>query len=321
MGAARARKRASACRVAGRCRRCCARCRRCSTWGGSSERAALEEAHDARPRGPAPGGAAVAASRGSASRGLPATPRIAPTPRVSPSAGARALKSSRCRMSRGSGSARSSSRAPRRSCSQRHVGAPRRRARPAGAQPRTAGRGACRSRSPPTPRPSATCCSTRSRPARGSRPGVPVCVVLDDLHWADAQSLALLQARAAHGRAGRAAGDRDLPRLGPRQGPSADRVCSPTCARSQGVQRIALHGLGADEVARDHERRRRATSSTRTGSSWPDRSRRRPTATRSSWGRSCAACRSPARWSSTRPALAGASIAPRGSRCRRACAR
>ena len=40
---------------------------------------------------------------------------------------------------------------------------------------------------------------------------VPLCVVLDDLHWADAQSLALLKHVLRSDRAGRAAGDRHLP--------------------------------------------------------------------------------------------------------------
>jgi class 3 adenylate cyclase len=76
---------------------------------------------------------------------------------------------------------------------------------------------------------------------------VPLCVVLDDLHWADAQSLALLkhvlrsceqgslQAIATYR-------DSDLGKDHPLTAVLAD-------LRSlQGVQRIALHGLDADEV-------------------------------------------------------------------------
>ncbi len=42
---------------------------------------------------------------------------------------------------------------------------------------------------------------------------VPVCVVLDDLHWADGQSVALLKHLVRTVRARGAAADRDLPRL------------------------------------------------------------------------------------------------------------
>ncbi len=77
---------------------------------------------------------------------------------------------------------------------------------------------------------------------------VPLCVVLDDLHWADAQSLALLkhvlrtiergslQVMATYR-------DSDLGKDHPLTHVLAD-------LRSlQGVHRIALHGLGVDEVA------------------------------------------------------------------------
>ena len=149
---------------------------------------------------------------------------------------------------------------------------------------------------------------------------VPLCVVLDDLHWADAQSLALLKHLLRSTEQGALQvivtyRDSDLGKDHPLTAVLAD-------LRSlQGVQRIALHGLGADEVAEIMTRRRRATSSTRTGSSWPARSLPRPTATRSSSGRSCGDCRSPARSYSMRPPVAGASIARPGSRCPRACAR
>ncbi len=77
---------------------------------------------------------------------------------------------------------------------------------------------------------------------------VPLCVVLDDLHWADAQSLALLKhlLRAAEQGALQVIvtyRDSDLGKDHPLTAVLAD-------LRSlQGVQRIALHGLGADEVA------------------------------------------------------------------------
>jgi class 3 adenylate cyclase len=77
---------------------------------------------------------------------------------------------------------------------------------------------------------------------------VPVCVVLDDLHWADAQSLALLKHLLRSSERGALQliatfRDSDLGKDHPLTGVLAD-------LRSlQGVQRIALHGLGADEVA------------------------------------------------------------------------
>jgi class 3 adenylate cyclase len=77
---------------------------------------------------------------------------------------------------------------------------------------------------------------------------VPLCVVLDDLHWADAQSLALLKhlLRAAEQAALQVIvtyRDSDLGKDHPLTAVLAD-------LRSlQGVQRITLSGLGADEVA------------------------------------------------------------------------
>ena len=96
-------------------------------------------------------------------------------------------------MSRGSRSARSSSSTPRRSCS-RTRRAPRGRARPARAKPR-----ASASRSLPEPQSSDP--ETERYLLFSAVAGllgevaesVPLCVVLDDLHWADAQSLALLK--------------------------------------------------------------------------------------------------------------------------------
>jgi class 3 adenylate cyclase len=77
---------------------------------------------------------------------------------------------------------------------------------------------------------------------------VSVCVVLDDLHWADAQSLALLKhlLRSTEQAALEVIityRDSDLGKDHPLTAVLAD-------LRSlQGVQRLALHGLGADEVA------------------------------------------------------------------------
>ncbi|MGO9490402.1 MAG: ATP-binding protein [Solirubrobacteraceae bacterium] len=77
---------------------------------------------------------------------------------------------------------------------------------------------------------------------------VPLCVVLDDLHWADAQSLALLRhvLRSSEQAALEVIvtyRDSDLGKDHPFTAVLAD-------LRSlQGVQRIALYGLGADEVA------------------------------------------------------------------------
>ncbi len=77
---------------------------------------------------------------------------------------------------------------------------------------------------------------------------VPLCVVLDDLHWADAQSPGLLKhlLRSSEQSALQVIvtyRDSDLGKDHPLTAVLAD-------LRSlQGVQRIALHGLGADEVA------------------------------------------------------------------------
>ena len=77
---------------------------------------------------------------------------------------------------------------------------------------------------------------------------VPVCMVLDDLHWADGQSVALLKhvvRTVEHGALQVIATyrDSDLGKDHPLGALLAD-------LRSvEGVQRLALHGLGADEVA------------------------------------------------------------------------
>ena len=52
---------------------------------------------------------------------------------------------------------------------------------------------------------------------------VPLCVVLDDLHWADAQSLALLKHVLRSTEQGSLQVIATYPRLGPRQGPPAHR--------------------------------------------------------------------------------------------------
>jgi class 3 adenylate cyclase len=77
---------------------------------------------------------------------------------------------------------------------------------------------------------------------------IPLCLVLDDLHWADAQSVALLKhlLRSTEQVALEVLityRDSDLGKDHPLTAVLAD-------LRSlQGVQRLALHGLGADEVA------------------------------------------------------------------------
>ena len=77
---------------------------------------------------------------------------------------------------------------------------------------------------------------------------VPVCVVLDDLHWADGQSVALLKhlvRTVEHGALQLIATyrDSDLGKDHPLTAVLAD------LRRVKGVQRISLHGLGVDEVA------------------------------------------------------------------------
>jgi AAA ATPase domain len=77
---------------------------------------------------------------------------------------------------------------------------------------------------------------------------VPVCVVLDDLHWADAQSIALLKHLLRTLEQGSLQliatfRDSDLGKDHPLTAVLAD------LRRVEGTQRIALHGLGPDEVA------------------------------------------------------------------------
>jgi class 3 adenylate cyclase len=77
---------------------------------------------------------------------------------------------------------------------------------------------------------------------------VPVCVVLDDLHWADAQSVALLKHVASSGQSCAlqvivAFRDSDLGNDHPLSAVLAD------LRRVEGVERIELQGLGATEVS------------------------------------------------------------------------
>ena len=130
---------------------------------------------------------------------------------------------------------------------------------------------------------------------------VPLCVVLDDLHWADAQSLALLKHLLRSTEQGALQvivtyRDSDLGKDHPLTAVLADlRSLAGRAAHRSARPRRRRGG-------RDHDARSRATSSKRTGSSWPRRSRPRPTATRSSWGRSCLGSLSPVRSCSMRPA-------------------
>ncbi|HEY1510680.1 MAG TPA: AAA family ATPase, partial [Solirubrobacteraceae bacterium] len=76
----------------------------------------------------------------------------------------------------------------------------------------------------------------------------PLCVVLDDFHWADGQSVALLKHVAGTVKQGALLvivtyRDSDLARDHPLIGVLAD------LRRSEGVERIGLSGLGPDEVA------------------------------------------------------------------------
>jgi class 3 adenylate cyclase len=77
---------------------------------------------------------------------------------------------------------------------------------------------------------------------------VPVCLVLDDLHWADGQSVALLKHVVRSVEQGAlhliaTYRDSDLGKDHPLTAVLGD------LRRVEGVQRISLHGLGADEVA------------------------------------------------------------------------
>jgi class 3 adenylate cyclase len=83
---------------------------------------------------------------------------------------------------------------------------------------------------------------------QGVAQSVPVCLVLDDLHWADGQSVALLKHLVRTVEQGAlhliaTYRDSDLGKDHPLIAMLAD------LRAAEGVQRISLHGLGADEVA------------------------------------------------------------------------
>ena len=173
-------------------------------------------------------------------------------------AAARTRTGSRCAGARAGGSrgavramdrrsARSWSSTHRKRCSPDYVARARRRDRPAGAQPAAADRGRARAavlRSgdgavPPVP-------GGRRVAARRGGARCRCCVVLDDFHWADGQSVALLK-HVARGRAGRAAGAGHLPRLGSGQGSPADggaRRSASHRGRRSGSRLRGLDGRG-----------------------------------------------------------------------------
>ena len=134
---------------------------------------------------------------------------------------------------------------------------------------------------------------------------------------ADGQSVALLKHVVRTRRATGAAGDRGLPRLRSRQGPSARRRARGPPA-VDGVQRMALHGLGSDEVAQvmtsvaGHELDDDGPSA---GAGNRDRDRWNPFFV----GEILRGLRESGGSSSTRTAGAGASTARARSRCPRAC--
>ena len=200
-------------------------------WSARARRRA--RAHDRRCFCPA--------SPGSGRPGLLRMRRCARMPRGSRCAGVRAARMSRRRMSRGSRSARSWSSMRRATCSMRYVAAH-------GGEVGRLARNLAR-RVPDAPAPQSTDPETERfllfkavgelllAVARSQ----PLCVVLDDFHWADGQSVALLRHVVASGRAGRADGDRHLSRLGAEQGSPADRR-----ARGSAAER----GRGADPSER-----------------------------------------------------------------------
>ena len=99
-------------------------------------------------------------------------------------------------------------------------------------------------RSPPIRRPSAPAVQLLLAVARSQ----PLCVVLDDFHWADGQSVALLRQVAQAVEQGALLvivtyRDSDLTKDHPLTGVLAN------LRRSEGVGRTRLSGLGPDEVA------------------------------------------------------------------------
>ena len=148
----------------------------------------------------------------------------------------------------------------------------------------------------------------------------PLILLLDDLHWADKPTVLLLKHLTSSANPARLLvigtfRDSDVGRGHPLSELLAD------LHRAEGVERIALKGLGeADvvaimEAAAGHEM-------DEVGLRWRGRSRRRPTATRSSSRSCCGISPSPGRWPSAMTAGGSWPAAPRtGSACRRACAR
>ena len=76
----------------------------------------------------------------------------------------------------------------------------------------------------------------------------PVVLVLDDLHWADRPTVQLLRHVVSADASLRLFGDRDVPRLRHRRRSTRSPKRSPRSARESGVERIALGGLGGDEL-------------------------------------------------------------------------
>jgi hypothetical protein len=147
---------------------------------------------------------------------------------------------------------------------------------------------------------------------------MPVCLVLDDLHWADSQSVALLKhvvwaAESCALQVIVAFRDSDLGKEHPLHAVLAD------LRRVEGVDRIVLEGFGSDEVsevmaaAAGHELDADALVLAQEIAA-------RPTATRSSSARCFAAWWSPVGCSTTRRPGDGASIAPNRWACQRVCA-
>ena len=129
-----------------------------------------------------------------------------------------------------------------------------------------------------------------------------VVLVLDDLQWADAGSLALLRHITATEAIDAAARSRDLPRqrTGERRPSSATRsVCCIATAASRGS---TLAGLD-DAAVVSLDEAPPATASTMTASPSPTRCTGKPTETRSSSARSCVTRARPEPSARTRPAV------------------
>ena len=315
--------RGGAASAAGRCRRCCGRCRRCRMSGARSSGRLIEEAHGRRSA-TAPGGWCCSrASRGSARAGWPPTRRTAPTGRGSRSCWGACSEElavpyepwievcSQLVEHAPDGAARSVCRASRRRAQSRLA---RNLARRCPSCPR---------RRPPIRRPSGSCCSRRWPGwSVRCRRSVPVCLVLDDFHWADGQSVALLKHVARTVEQGALQlivtyRDSDLGKDHP-----LTRACWRICAGSTGVR--------ADRAARSRRRRggadadrdRPGTSSTRTGVALAGEIATETDGNPFFVGEVLRSLlESGTLLVSTRRRGAGASIARRDSGCRRACAR